>query len=437
MFCRTAVLLVLLHLLCVHTFSITHKFSSSVHPCDDFETFVCNEAENVRLGSPLHEQRHGFYDKIKEAFVNDDDVIINEIKKIYAGPDVTFDVTFPYDLSSDTRSAILTFHNEANNSTTTIATCKMKDYLNLLLIKYISENELFTARRKVQLYTAYNEALAEFLSVLEKTTALQPAVKAEYKNLFETKRLVLSFQDPLTNVNLIKANINQIQSGFFELKSKSTPCKESDKDCQTQQIVSLLQKAYNESVDNNKLQMKFKSFSIDPLQEKIDEPDEGNGPYSNAFFVPPSGLFDLTENVPFGIRFANTQSVFLEKFFVELMYFIFTKNGRRQHYMSAVDLKCKDDRGIENMYIGLLSSMRSTAKMLAKTNDLSNTGPFTNLQWYYIAVQAQICNDAHSRMDRFGLSDIVFKQSPLFQKAFNCRPGQKLFTDQKNMCPLL
>ncbi|KAK0420139.1 hypothetical protein QR680_014537 [Steinernema hermaphroditum] len=406
MFCRTAVLLVLLHLLCVHTFSITHKFSSSVHPCDDFETFVCNEAENVRLGSPLHEQRHGFYDKIKEAFVNDDDVIINEIKK-------------------------------ANNSTTTIATCKMKDYLNLLLIKYISENELFTARRKVQLYTAYNEALAEFLSVLEKTTALQPAVKAEYKNLFETKRLVLSFQDPLTNVNLIKANINQIQSGFFELKSKSTPCKESDKDCQTQQIVSLLQKAYNESVDNNKLQMKFKSFSIDPLQEKIDEPDEGNGPYSNAFFVPPSGLFDLTENVPFGIRFANTQSVFLEKFFVELMYFIFTKNGRRQHYMSAVDLKCKDDRGIENMYIGLLSSMRSTAKMLAKTNDLSNTGPFTNLQWYYIAVQAQICNDAHSRMDRFGLSDIVFKQSPLFQKAFNCRPGQKLFTDQKNMCPLL
>ncbi|KAK0420150.1 hypothetical protein QR680_014541 [Steinernema hermaphroditum] len=162
---RTVVFL-LLPFLCIGFTTLNHKFSSTVHQCDDFEEFVCNEDENEGLSPLFDSLRNGFYDRIKEEFLKDNDMIVEQFKKIYDGPNVTFHVDFPYNPRISTRHLKLTYHDKITNVTKEINTTGIHNYLNHLYLKYALQHELIPNFRRLRdLYFGIINEIREMTTV--------------------------------------------------------------------------------------------------------------------------------------------------------------------------------------------------------------------------------------------------------------------------------
>ncbi|KAK0420156.1 hypothetical protein QR680_014544 [Steinernema hermaphroditum] len=62
---------------------LSHLFSSSVNPCDNFHEFVCNKEGNHGLSPLVKELIEGYSTKIDELFAAEKDPIFEEFKKVY------------------------------------------------------------------------------------------------------------------------------------------------------------------------------------------------------------------------------------------------------------------------------------------------------------------------------------------------------------------
>ncbi|KAK0420158.1 hypothetical protein QR680_014544 [Steinernema hermaphroditum] len=97
---------------------LSHLFSSSVNPCDNFHEFVCNKEGNHGLSPLVKELIEGYSTKIDELFAAEKDPIFEEFKKVY----------------------LLTFHDISNDNIISLPRNKMYTYL--LSMKFIAENNL-------------------------------------------------------------------------------------------------------------------------------------------------------------------------------------------------------------------------------------------------------------------------------------------------------
>ncbi|KAK0420141.1 hypothetical protein QR680_014538 [Steinernema hermaphroditum] len=442
MLSRAAPLLVLLHLLCVYIFPFTHKFSSSVHPCDDFETFVCNEAENGRLGSPFYELRHGYFDMLRDALVKEDDVIIREFKKVL---NVSLEISVTFTAREPIANLKLAYHNKSSNSKGEIDATKIRDYSNLLHLKHILENGMINENRMAKQKRIYDEAKEKFLSIMQNTTVLQPAAKAEYLKRFETKRLIIGPQQSALDLDLINATIAKIQTKFFDMKTNITPRKECNQQCIIEHYYHLLQVAYNDTMNGSPLQVKYPDhllygtdeyFEVNAFHRQILIMQEGSGIYANSFYVPPSGIYEEIDDIPYGLKQTSLPGIFLDAFFTDLVRFIIIND--MEYYERLPGHKCFEEEGVSDHVNHIVASLREEVKMIDTTppGKFPNN-PFNDMQWYLIFIQSNYCEDDASPTSRtLGTRSYFFKQNPTFQKAFGCKPGHRLYTAEKDLCML-
>ncbi|KAK0420152.1 hypothetical protein QR680_014541 [Steinernema hermaphroditum] len=404
---RTVVFL-LLPFLCIGFTTLNHKFSSTVHQCDDFEEFVCNEDENEGLSPLFDSLRNGFYDRIKEEFLKDNDMIVEQFKKIYDGPNVTFHVDFPYNPRISTRHLKLTYHDKITNVTKEINTTGIHNYLNHLYLKYALQHELIPNFRRLR--DLYFGIINE---IREMTT---------------------------TNIDVI--GYEGSRSFWKHIRGHYLAGVEED-GLRLEKYSRFVQEAFNEILVKNArkdtLRLIFpyegrKIVEIDMLNRSFFNIDSG------GLMLPVSYLYKPKSEDGTLVEILRYYDI-LYRLYVMGFQVLYNNDKFFQHIEKWESAKCFKEIGMPLRHMAYVSAMRRAAKMIRRPNGdntIFNGTRFNAEQWFFIAVQSRAC--AHSAKDKLHATDVnlqeIFKQNRFFQEAFQCRPGHKLYTHLDNMCKI-
>uniref|UniRef100_A0A1I7YBE8 Peptidase_M13_N domain-containing protein n=1 Tax=Steinernema glaseri TaxID=37863 RepID=A0A1I7YBE8_9BILA len=163
-------------------FELDHLFSSTVHPCDDFNEFVCNKKENNGLSPLLREMKDGYFKKIKEAFTKDNDPVLAEFKK-------------------------------RDGATHTVDPYVLRKYIGVLATKYVLELGIIPTQWHQEQMALFEELQEEISQIMENATWV------EGRKILRDMEVLADLHGVQPPLEEVVSLINKIGRRFVELKT--------------------------------------------------------------------------------------------------------------------------------------------------------------------------------------------------------------------------
>ncbi|KAK0420155.1 hypothetical protein QR680_014543 [Steinernema hermaphroditum] len=387
---------------------LSHLFSSSVNPCDNFHEFVCNKEGNHGLSPLVKELIESYRTKFGESFVAEKDPIFKEFKKVYetargAKYDMAYSWTAHNVVLRPKGLVAKGFDDIFNKAIISLPRNKMYTYL--LAMKFIVENNLNPQEWKDEHKPVFDEVKAAIVGAVQNSTECP-----NQKELTEIRNSKMSFglDSRLEDIVMLKDVITKIQSKFFELKKKENIETNAVPDVVAKTYERLLQAAYDETViENPAVKAKFyyrgedqDLFRAFPLGGSVSTyVGETNNPYSGTLL--PGALYKPRS--PLGAM--------LKK--------LFNRYDMTRFLYEWISLKQDENGSCSSVYqeeTAETKAIRLLAKSLSKNNQ--KIGRFTELQWFFVAHRMHSCGFRESAME----DELVeLHANPDFQKAFGCK----------------
>ncbi|KAK0420164.1 hypothetical protein QR680_014548 [Steinernema hermaphroditum] len=422
----------------VVTRKVDHIFSSNVHPCDDFHDFVCNKEGRGELSPLLKELKNGFYSRLRNAFIHDDDTIVREFMKIYAGSNASFDVEIPDYGWNARRKLRVTYTDQTTNVKKEHDLVNIEYYLNLLYAKYIIEKDLNPQTWKDEMQALFEEVKSEVIDTIRAASWMPTKNKTEIESFLNEKRLHLGLPAQLEDVTLINNAIYKVRKRFIQMKQEWIPGTNCDKNCLLEYYSSFLKTAYEESVPHQ-VAYHLRVLNRYIIQNTFTTCEYGN--YSNYLYMSPVLTYQPRSPIAKILKYFES-TVSMSSLLFDDLQLNWDKSEGFSCYQNLSS--CEPQWYEYQRNVDIIEGLRLASKIIAKksaavkfleSRDEFKSFNFSDLQWFFVQFESIWCQlDDQPTTEGKENSPLYIRQSPEFQMAFGCKSGHELYTRQEDMC---
>ncbi|KAK0420126.1 hypothetical protein QR680_014530 [Steinernema hermaphroditum] len=358
-----------------------HKFSSSVGPCEDFDEFVCNKKVVNDPSTLALDYEGGFMRKLQVAMVKEKDPVLGLFSQL---------LSEIKENSEDDLNELVGIDYFVKNRPPIMTYREIQDYLNLIYIKYIIENDLIKRSRVEELLQVFDEVKSKIIEVVQSFEWMSNGLKTELVEHVRRETVVIGLPESVQNLTLVRNVLSAVQRRFFEFNKYEPISANCTEKCKLQRSSTLLSAAY-------------KNVTVNDNGENIISLGNNEGRLDLA------GVFWHTSNDEF-----------------------IHKNGSRSmpefganRVVSSMLLKQDRSHHVRQSFTPI--RIRSPLERKMKWER------FTDVEWYFIGRKLQMCVWDHYALhldEDFKTERDQLLLNPEFQKAFHCYPSSTQFSPE-------
>ncbi|KAK0420127.1 hypothetical protein QR680_014530 [Steinernema hermaphroditum] len=403
-----------------------HKFSSSVGPCEDFDEFVCNKKVVNDPSTLALDYEGGFMRKLQVAMVKEKDPVLGLFSQL---------LSEIKENSEDDLNELVGIDYFVKNRPPIMTYREIQDYLNLIYIKYIIENDLIKRSRVEELLQVFDEVKSKIIEVVQSFEWMSNGLKTELVEHVRRETVVIGLPESVQNLTLVRNVLSAVQRRFFEFNKYEPISANCTEKCKLQRSSTLLSAAYkNVTVNDNGENI----ISLGNNEGRLDlagvfwhtSNDEfihKNG--SRSMYLPPRYAF-LHGPLPKGLRYGA--AFYFARLFIasieekaSMRFPCFDPEFGANRVVSSMLLKQDRSHHVRQSFTPI--RIRSPLERKMKWER------FTDVEWYFIGRKLQMCVWDHYALhldEDFKTERDQLLLNPEFQKAFHCYPSSTQFSPE-------